>query len=125
MFYKALADLTIIFHISFIAFVALGGLLVTKHPHAVYFHIPAMTWGALVEFYNIPCPLTGIENYLRMLSGEQGYESGFIQHYLLKLVYPGFTVNTEFLMGCLVIIVNAIIYSFVLHYKRKNQRMRK
>jgi hypothetical protein len=54
----------------------------------IWAHIPAVIYGALVEFSGFTCPLTLLENDLRQRAGEARYRGGFISHYLVKVIYP-------------------------------------
>jgi hypothetical protein len=82
------ADLVVLAHLGFILFVILGGLLVLRWPRMAWIHLPAVIWGALIEFAGWICPLTPLENWLREASGTAGYQGGFIEHYLVPIVYP-------------------------------------
>jgi hypothetical protein len=109
--YRILADAVLVLHLAFIAFVALGGLAVLRWPWLAWLHLPAVGWGALIEFAGLICPLTPLENSLRRLGGEDGYAGGFIAHYLTPLIYPaGLTRNAQFLLGALVLAINIAVY---------------
>jgi hypothetical protein len=111
MIYRALADLVVALHIAFVLFAALGGFLVFRWRRAAWFHIPAALWAALIEFAGWECPLTPLENWLRRLGGEAGYQTSFIERYLLPLIYPAsFTRSLHIVLGFLVLIVNLGIY---------------
>lgn len=111
MLYALLAWLTVALHAAFIAFVALGGLWVIHRPRVALLHLPAAVWGAYVEFSGSICPLTPLENRFRALAGAAGYPEGFIEHYVLGLIYPpGLTTTTQYLLGGLVLLVNAVAY---------------
>lgn len=84
---QAMADLIVIIHFAFILFVVFGGLLVLKWRWLIWFHIPAVIWGALIEFAGWVCPLTVLENRLRFTDGVD-YASGFIEHYIIPIIYP-------------------------------------
>lgn len=88
MIYRLLADAVLLLHLAFVLWVALGGLLVWRRPHWAWLHLPAAIWGAWVLLAGEPCPLTPLENRLRLLGGEAGYGGSFIEHYLLALIYP-------------------------------------
>jgi hypothetical protein len=106
-----LADLVLLLHLAFIGFVVLGGLLVLRRPRLAWLHLPAALWGAAIEFTGKTCPLTPLENTLRQLGGEPGYAGGFIAHYLTPLIYPpGLDANLQFLLGGLVLTINALVY---------------
>lgn len=118
-FYLWLSNLIIIVHFLFIAFVLLGGLLVLRWPKWIYVHLPAITWGFLVELNGWLCPLTPWENHLRQLAGRQVYEGDFIGEYLIPLIYPvGLTREMQYLFAVIVVLVNAVIY-FLIWRRRK------
>ena len=110
MIYLALADLVVVLHMAFVLFAALGGLLAFKWRRAALLHIPAALWAALIEFAGWECPLTPLENWLRRLGGEAGYQTGFIERYLIPVIYPSsFTRGLHVALGFLVLGVNLAI----------------
>lgn len=111
MTYRLLADLVLLLHAAFVAFVMLGGLLSLRWPRAAWLHLPLVAWGAGIEFLGGICPLTPLENHWRHLAGGQGYTGGFVEHYVVAALYPdGLTRNVQFALGLLVLAVNAAIY---------------
>lgn len=119
MLYGALADLVVLIHLAFVAFVVLGGLLVLSRPMLAWLHAPAAAWGVLIEFAGWICPLTPLENALRVRGGEAGYSGGFIEHYLLPVLYPsGLTRGTQLLLGSLALGLNVVIYALVISRAR-------
>jgi uncharacterized protein DUF2784 len=111
MVYQVLADIVACAHAAFVAFVVFGGLLALRWRQLVWLHVPAVIWGALIEFEDWVCPLTPVENALRARAGEAGYGGGFIQHYLLRALYPaGLTRGVQLALGLLVIVVNVSVY---------------
>lgn len=123
MLYSLLADITVILHLVFILFVILGGLLALKWRRMAWVHIPAAIWGALIEFMGWICPLTPLENQLRRLAGESGYTRDFIGQYLLPLIYPGeLTRELQLLLGVGVIVINVLIYFFVIRQAIKQRQ---
>jgi hypothetical protein len=123
MVYRVLADLTLIVHFGFVLFVALGGFLVLRWRGLAWAHLPAAAWGALIEFAGWICPLTPLENTLRRRGGEAGYEGGFIDHYIIGLIYPeGLTRSMQLVLGATVVIVNTLIYAWVFHGHRWRRR---
>lgn len=114
MLYRILADILVLIHLLFIVFVILGALLVLRWGWIAWLHIPCALWGALIEFAGWICPLTPLENRLRVKSGTSGYESGFIEHYLLPVIYPdGLTPTIQILLGSIVLIVNTLAYGWI------------
>ncbi|MBX8530607.1 DUF2784 domain-containing protein [Pseudomonas cichorii] len=113
--YRFAADAVVVFHLLFILFVLFGGLLVLRRPWIGFLHVPAMVWGASVEFFHLYCPLTPLENSLRQKAGQQGYDGGFIEHYLIPLIYPpALTPQIQLWLGAVVVSINAAIYGWLL-----------
>ncbi|MEO5863887.1 MAG: DUF2784 domain-containing protein [Nitrospiraceae bacterium] len=111
MGYSWLADLTLCLHVSFVLFVILGGLLVLKWRWIAWLHLPAVVWGAVVEFTGWICPLTPLENWLREQGGGTAYRSDFIAQYLLPMLYPeDLTREFQLLLGTGVVVLNAAVY---------------
>lgn len=109
--YYAAADAILVVHLVFVLFVVFGGLLVLRWPWAAWLHLPAVAWGALIEFTGWVCPLTPLEVALRQRAGEFGYAGGFVEHYIVALLYPpGLTPDVQILLGILVLAANAAIY---------------
>ena len=119
MFYRLGADAVLLLHFAFIAFVLLGGLLAVRWPWVVVAHLPAAAWGVFVELTGRICPLTYVENDLRMRAGESGYSQGFIEHYLLPVIYPaGLTQRIQFVLAGVVVLVNVLAYGWLLRRRR-------
>jgi hypothetical protein len=118
--YAWFANLVLLLHASFVLFVALGGTLSLRWPRAAWLHLPALAWGAAIEFSGGICPLTPLENRFRALAGRQGYDGGFIEHYVLAWLYPdGLTRDVQFALGIGVLLVNALVYAWVLARRRR------
>jgi hypothetical protein len=119
MLYRLLADFVVVVHLLFVVFVVAGGLLVLRWPRVAWVHIPAAVWGTLIEFAGWICPLTPLENRLRRLGGEAGYAGGFVDEYLLAILYPsGLTRTHQVVLGVLVLVLNLAVYAYV----RRRQR---
>jgi hypothetical protein len=114
------ADVIVALHFLFVAFVVLGGLLALRWPRVIWLHVPAVIWGALIEFTGWICPLTPLENRLRRASGESGYQGDFIAHYILPVLYPnGLTRTDQLMLGGLALAINVVIYTFVARRRRR------
>lgn len=112
MTYRILADLVLVIHGLFVAFVVFGGLLALWKPRMAFWHLPALAWGAMVIGMGWICPLTPLEVSLRERAGQDGYAGGFIEHYVLGIIYPeGITRTTQMLLAALLIVGNLVIYS--------------
>jgi hypothetical protein len=116
---RLLADLLVLLHLAFVVFVVLGGLLLLRWRRLVWLHLPAALWGVAIMFGGWICPLTPLENRLRRLAGEPGIEGGFIEHYLLPLLYPSdLTRAVQVALGLFALVLNLLIYSLVLRRLR-------
>ncbi len=115
MLYRLAADGLVLFHLCFILFVLFGGLLALKWRPVMWLHLPAAAWGVAVEVFHLPCPLTQWENLFRHLAGQDGYGGGFIEHYILALIYPaGLTPNIQLALGALVLLINIAVYVWLI-----------
>lgn len=121
MLVRLAADAVLLLHLGFIAFVLLGGLLALRWRRAPWLHLPAAGWGVWIELSGAICPLTPLENRLRAAAGQAGYEGGFVEHYLLALIYPaGLTREVQWVLAALVLGVNLAIYAWV--WRRRPRR---
>jgi hypothetical protein len=112
--YTALADAVVVVHLAFVAFVVVGGFLTWCWPRMAWLHVPAFCWGIWVEYSGWICPLTPLENHLRLLAGEQRYSGGFVSHYLLPILYPpGLTRPVQWALGTFVLLLNGFIYIYL------------
>jgi hypothetical protein len=117
---RTLADSLVLIHLAFALFVLFGGLLVWRWRWVMGLHLPAAVWGALIEVFSWECPLTPLENELRHKAAQAGYEGGFVEHYFLPILYPaGAGRETHVIIGCLVVVLNVLIYWRVLRRFRR------
>ncbi len=111
MLYTTLADLVVLTHFGFVVFVVLGGAAVLRWPSLAWVHLPAVAWGALIELAGWMCPLTPLENALREAGGQAAYSGGFVEHYVVPVLYPtGLTRGAQIALGSVVLLVNGIVY---------------
>ncbi|MFN3416306.1 MAG: DUF2784 domain-containing protein [Caldimonas sp.] len=111
MAYRVLADLLVLLHLGFVVFVVAGGFLVWRWPRVAWAHLPAVAWGVWIEWSAGICPLTPLENRLRAAGGEAGYDTSFVEHYVMPLLYPvGLTPAVQAWLGAGVIAVNLLAY---------------
>ena len=111
MGYRVLADAVVAFHLAFILFVLLGVALAFRWPRIVWLHLPCAAWGAWVELAGWICPLTPLEIELRRNAGLEGYSGGFIENYVIPVVYPeALTRALQVIIGVAVLAMNALLY---------------
>ena len=111
MVFRILADATVVFHLGFVLFVVFGGILVARWPSVAWAHVPAVVWGAWVEFAGWQCPLTPLENWFRQQGGGPTYNMSFVEHYLLPILYPAsLSREVQWGLGGFALIFNAAVY---------------
>ena len=121
MSFRIAADAVLLLHATFIVFVTLGALLALRWRWMMWVHVSALAWGVFAEFTARICPLTHVENALRVQAGDAGYRGSFIEHYLLRVLYPdGLTADTQIVLALALIAVNALIYAHVLRAQRRS-----
>ena len=114
--YQVLADALVVIHLMFVLFALLGGLLVLKWNKIIWGHVPAVIWAIWIEWQGGICPLTPLENWLRRQAGGEWYQQGFIDHYIVPVLYPiGLTREWQLILGAIVVVMNLMIYSWVWH----------
>ena len=119
MSFRLAADAVLLAHLAFILFVVLGALWALRWRWMPVFHLPAAIWGGYVELSGRVCPLTYLENFLRISAGQSGYRQSFIEHYLLAIIYPdGLTRGIQLALAGGVVLANIALYGWVLLRKR-------
>ena len=111
MIYNLLAEIVIVIHVAFIFYAVFGAAVGWVLPKSLWLHIPVFLWAGGIMLTGFVCPLTPLENHLRLMAGEEGYGTGFIEHHLLRVIYPqGLTRVMQIVLGILVLSWNAAIY---------------
>jgi uncharacterized protein DUF2784 len=114
MRYGLLADMVAVVHLLFVLFVIFGSLFLIRWPRMVWIHAPALVWGLFVEFAGATCPLTPLENRLRVLGGETGYPHDFLSHWLQTVLYPeGLTRGFQMMLGTSLLLLNLGLYLWI------------
>ena len=119
--YELAADLTLIVHFAFIIFVVFGGILFFITTKIIYVHLPALLWGIYIELTHSICPLTHLENWFLQKANLKTYSEGFIQNYLVPIVYPkNLTEDLQIYFSIVLVVINSIIYGFIINKIKKS-----
>ena len=120
MLFRFLAGFTVCVHLAFILFAIAGGLMVLRWRKVAWIHLPAVVWAAAIEFGGWLCPLTYLENWLWVQGGLASYGSGFVERYLLPILYPKqLNRSIQYAIGGLVLVLNLLIYFCIISRRRK------
>lgn len=95
--YQALPDAVLLVHLAVVLFVV-GGLAAVLVGNALgwrrinsrafrYAHLLAIGIVVVQAWLGATCPLTTLESWLRLRSGQSGYESGFVQHWVHQILF--------------------------------------
>ena len=109
MNYSHLADLVLLVHFGIVLFVvggllliALGNLLNWKWVNQWWFrvlHLLAIGIVVAESILGIECPLTTLENWLRVQAGQGAYQGSFIQHWIHQVMFfsaPGWVFTLAY-----------------------------
>jgi hypothetical protein len=119
MSFRLAADIVLLLHLAFILFAVLGAAMALWWNWIPFVHVPVAAWAMFVELAGRSCPLTYLENYLRIKAGQSGYTESFIEHYLLAIIYPaGLTRDIQLVLGGVVIVINSAIYGWLMLRRR-------
>lgn len=123
MIYRWMADGVVLLHAAFVVFVVVGGFIVLRWRWLVWAHVPAAIWGVLIEYAGWICPLTPLENVLRERAGQAGYSGDFIEHYVLRALYPaGLTASVQWILGSVALAANIVAYALVIRQRAASRR---
>ena len=91
------ADLTLVAHASFVAFVVVGQVLIlvgwmrgwrwTRNPAFRLVHLGAIALVVLESWFGVICPLTWLEFRLRAAAGSPVAADGFLAYWLQRLIF--------------------------------------
>ena len=122
--YAFLADLVMVLHFGFILLVVFGGFIALRWQRFALLHLPAVLWAIFLELKpGTLCPLTPLEQSLRLRAGESAYGGGFIEHYLEPIIYPAMSLHDQYFLGIGLFVLTVVIYWRV--YQKWRSSMRK
>ncbi len=91
------ADVILLLHVLFVAFVVIGLLLIfigkvrewswIRNPWFRLIHLAAIAVVVVQSWFGLICPLTTIEMALRSRAGDHVYAGTFISHWLENILY--------------------------------------
>ncbi|MFC1812001.1 DUF2784 domain-containing protein [Thermodesulfobacteriota bacterium] len=114
MYHSLFSDIVVLLHFIYVIFAVAGGILLIWWRKMIWLRLPAAIWAALISFAGWICPLTYLENWLRLQGGGTGYSGSFIIKYIEPLLYPaGLTYFHQMGLGIIVVVLNMAIYGYI------------
>lgn len=108
--YAWLADLVMVVHAGFVAFVVFGALLARCRPRLRPLHLAAVLYAVAISAVGWVCPLTYLENGLRAMAGQAVDERTFLARLLEPLIYGyGDLPQGLILAGTILILVASLL----------------
>lgn len=117
MNYSHLADLVLLIHFAIVLFVVGGLLLIVlgnflcwswvNHWWFRVMHLLAISVVVLESWLGIECPLTTLENWLRLRAGQGVYQGSFIQHWVHSVMFyqaPGWVFALAYTLFALAVV---------------------
>jgi hypothetical protein len=121
--YGIFSDIVVLIHLTFVIFAVLGAGLIIWRRWIIWLHIPAFLWAIWIECTGGICPLTPLENWLRIKGGQGAYEGDFVATYLLPVLYPaGLTRNAQIILAMMAIVINVSIYGTIFYKRSRKKR---
>ena len=121
--YAMLADLILLVHAGFVAFVILGQTVLllgwwrdwrwTRCLGLRIIHLAAILVVVALAWLDMWCPLTLLENHFRHLAGEEGYQMSFIGDWLYRLLYyraPPWVFTLAYTLFGLLVVLTWLLY---------------
>ena len=128
--HSILADVVLITHVAFVAFVVLGLLLILlggclgwgwiRNPWFRALHLAGIGLVVVQAWFGVVCPLTILEMHLREKAGEETYSGTFVAHWLHKLLY--YQAPPWVFVVCYTVFGIAVVLSWVKFRPRKFAR---
>lgn len=95
--WQILADLVLAAHAAYVLFVVGGQALIvtgwvcgwewTRHLAFRLLHLAAIALVMLEAWLGVHCPLTALENFLRLKTGSAVYAGSFVNHWLQWMIF--------------------------------------
>ncbi len=125
MICRLMADAVLVVHLLFIVFAVTGAFAALRWRPLIWVHLPCAIWAVAIEWGGWICPLTPLEVFFRRCAGQAGYAGGFIDHYLLPIIYPhNLTRGIQVGLGLGVLVINLIAYALIVRqigYRRRGR----
>ena len=101
-------------HALFVLFAVFGACLVVVDLRVAFVHVPVVVWSSIVNLAHGTCPLTPLEQQLRVRAGQLSFEGDWIKHYIEPWLRPlGMPRRLELVAGVSIVVWNAVLYGAI------------
>lgn len=133
MMYDLLADLVVAAHFVYVSYVVFGQLLIVagvvlrwawiRNPWFRITHLLAILIVVFESLWSIECPLTTLEQWLRVKAGHAGTEESFVARIIHRLMFFSTEeVSEQTLMYCYIVAGLVVLATFLLAPPRFTRR---
>lgn len=120
MLYRLIADIAMVLHFGFLAYLVVGGFLAWRWGWTIWPHLVTAAYGLGIVVIGWDCPLTHVENWGRANAGGATLPtSGFIDHYLTGVVYPEDDVALAQGLAAVVVLLSWIGFGIIVWRRRR------
>ncbi len=136
MYYSLLADIIVVFHLSYACFVLFGFLAIVTGSHRNWnwirnfpfriTHLACTVFVPLETIIRITCPLTTLENFLLRIAGQEVYNRSFIGNLVSRILFydaPEWIFATIYAALAVLVILYFILYPPRRSNKREKKRV--
>jgi NAD(P)-dependent dehydrogenase (short-subunit alcohol dehydrogenase family) len=116
---RRVADLVVVGHLAYLAFIPVGVLLVARRPHLAPLHLAAVAVALASVTVGFDCPLTTWEQTLRRRGGQHPDPGGFVNHYVTGGAFPH---GADHVAQIAVAVLIAAAYLRLAHRSRTRRR---
>ncbi|MQA82779.1 MAG: DUF2784 family protein [Streptosporangiales bacterium] len=99
-------------HAAYLVYVVVGGFVVWRFPRTFLVHVVAAVWALVVVAASLPCPLTTLQNMLRVQGGQSPLQRSFLDTYVRDVVYPAEYQNTIYVAAAAAVAVSWLGLAF-------------
>jgi hypothetical protein len=111
VFYKILADITVLSHFLWIVFLFLGGIWGRQSRLVKTFHLSGLAFALIIQIFDWYCPLTHLEAWLRAKHNpDLAYAGSFIIYYVERIIYLEISRYIVLIVTLLLVTLNVWIY---------------
>ncbi len=123
MIYKILADFVVVIHFLWIVFLFLGAIWGRRYLTIKIFHLSGLAFAIFIQVFNLYCPLTHIEVWLRSKHDPQlAYSGSFIIYYIDKLIYIEVQRYIIFIVTIILCALNILLYFPLLCHSKQGKK---